>query len=98
VMGVDAVEGHCAAIGPGGSAAGSYSGPRSTPWRGWRQPLRKRPMPGRRRERANAGICLPEVVGLAPLAYLTGLRRHRVRTAVVAATPGATTVVAQTLT
>ncbi|UHD18818.1 helix-turn-helix domain-containing protein [Thiocapsa bogorovii] len=39
-----------------------------------------------------------EVMGLTPLAYLTRLRLHRVRKALMAAAPGSTTVSAQALT
>jgi transcriptional regulator GlxA family with amidase domain len=39
-----------------------------------------------------------EVMGLTPVAYLTRLRLHRVRKALLAATPGSTTVSAQALT
>jgi AraC-like DNA-binding protein len=38
-----------------------------------------------------------EVMGLTPVAYLTRLRLHRVRKALLAATPGSTTVSAQAL-
>ena len=39
-----------------------------------------------------------EVMALTPVAYLTRLRLHRVRKALLAATPGSTTVSAQALT